>query len=84
MYPGVTLGGTSWKKGKRHPTIGDRVVVYAGATVLGGTTEVGHDSIVGGNVFLTSSLPPGSIVYSTNQLRIRSASDGFEAADFVI
>ena len=88
LYQGVTLGALSVAKGlagtKRHPTIGDRVVVYAGATVLGGETLVGEDSIVGGNVFLTSSVPPGTTVYSSNQLKIRTASEGFEAFDFVI
>jgi serine O-acetyltransferase len=62
LYQGVTLGGLSVRKAdadvKRHPTLGDRVVVYAGATVLGGDTEVGHDSVIGGNVWLTRSVPP--------------------------
>jgi serine O-acetyltransferase len=88
LYQGVTLGALSVAKSaagtKRHPTIGDRVVIYAGATVLGGDTVVGEDSIVGGNVFLTSSVPPGSIVYQTSQFRVRRVRDGFEDADFVI
>ncbi len=88
LYQGVTLGALSVAKSaagsKRHPTIGDRVVVYAGATVLGGDTVVGEDSIIGGNVFLTSSIPPGSIVYQTSQFRVRRVRDGFEDADFVI
>lgn len=88
LYQGVTLGALSVAKSaagtKRHPTIGDRVIVYAGATVLGGDTVVGADSIIGGNVFLTSSVPPGSLVYQTSQVRVRRARDGFEDADFVI
>jgi serine O-acetyltransferase len=64
LYQGVTLGGLSVRKGdasvKRHPTIGDRVVIYAGATILGGDTVVGHDSVIGGNVWLTRSVPPFS------------------------
>ena len=88
VYQGVTLGALSVAKGlagtKRHPTLGDRVVVYAGATVLGGETLVGEDSIVGGNVFLTSSVPPGTIVYSSNQLKIRTASEGFEAFEAAV
>ncbi len=88
LYQGVTLGALSVAKTaagtKRHPTIGDRVVIYANATVLGGDTVVGEDSIVGGNVFLTSSVPPGSIVYQTSQFRVRRVRDGFEDADFVI
>jgi serine O-acetyltransferase len=88
LYQGVTLGALSVAKSnagkKRHPTIEDRVVLYANATVLGGETVVGHDSVVGGNVWLTNSVPPYSLVYHTSQVRIRSVSDGFEAADFVI
>ena len=88
LYQGVTLGALSVAKSaagtKRHPTIGDRVVIYAGATVLGGDTVVGEDSIVGGNVFLTNGVPPGSIVYQTSQFRVRRTRDGFEDADFVI
>ena len=64
LYQGVTLGGVSVNKAdaskKRHPTIGDRVVIYSGATILGGETTVGHDSIIGGNVWLTRSVPPFS------------------------
>ena len=88
LYQGVTLGALSVAKtaagSKRHPTIGDRTVIYANATVLGGETVVGSDSVVGGNVFLTASVPPGSIVYQTTQSRIRRVRDGFEDSDFVI
>jgi len=88
LYQGVTLGALSVAKSaagtKRHPTIEDRVVLYANATVLGGDTVVGHDSVVGGNVFLTASLPPDSVVYQTSQVRVRRVRDGFEDADFVI
>ncbi|MBP1705102.1 MAG: serine acetyltransferase [Chloroflexi bacterium] len=88
LYQGVTLGALSVAKSaagaKRHPTIGDRVVLYANATVLGGDTVVGDDSIVGGNVFLTSSVPPNSTVYQASQVRVRRVRDGFEDSDFVI
>jgi serine O-acetyltransferase len=88
LYQGVTLGALSVAKSaagtKRHPTIGNRVVIYANATVLGGETLVGDDSVVGGNVFLTNSVPPDSIVYQSSQLRIRRVRDGFDDADFVI
>jgi serine O-acetyltransferase len=88
LYQGVTLGALSVAKSaagtKRHPTIGDRVVIYANATVLGGDTVVGADSIVGGNVFLTGSVPPGSLVHQASQVRVRRTVDGFEDADFVI
>ena len=66
LYQGVTLGAASVRKDlsriKRHPTIGHRVVIYSNATILGGDTEVGDDSIIGGNVWLTSSVPPRSVV----------------------
>ncbi len=67
VYQGVTLGALSVDKKdakvKRHPTIEDHVVIYAGATILGGKTRIGKGSVVGGNVWLTKSLPPDSRVY---------------------
>ena len=67
IYQGVTLGALSIDKKdaktKRHPSIHDNVVLYAGATILGGQTEIGHDSIIGGNVWLTKSVPPFSKLY---------------------
>lgn len=66
IYQGVTAGALSFPKdkhgrllrgGKRHPNIEDNVTIYAGATILGDIT-IGHDSIVGGNVWLTESVPP--------------------------
>ncbi len=88
LYQGVTLGALSVAKSaagtKRHPTIGDRVVIYANATVLGGDTTIGADSVIGGNVFLTSSVPAGSLVYQTSGYRVRRHDVGFDAADFVI
>jgi serine O-acetyltransferase len=67
IYQGVTLGALSVSKDdalkKRHPTIEDHVVVYAGATILGGETVIGHHSVVGGNVWLTRSVPPHSKIY---------------------
>ena len=61
IYQGVTLGGTSLDKGKRHPTVGDRVIIGAGAKVLGPIT-VGHDSTIGANAVLVKPVPPGSVV----------------------
>jgi serine O-acetyltransferase len=88
LYQGVTLGALSVVKElaghKRHPTIGDHVVIYANATVLGGDTVVGADSIVGGNVFITSSIAPGSVLYQTSRSRVRRADEGFDGIDFVI
>ena len=67
IYQGVTLGGLSVKKEdaskKRHPTIEDHVVIYAGASILGGDTVIGERSIIGGNVWLTKSVPPNTKVY---------------------
>lgn len=67
IYQGVTLGALSVSKDdasrKRHPTLEDHVVVYAGATILGGDTIIGHHSVVGGNVWLTRSVPPQSKIY---------------------
>jgi serine O-acetyltransferase len=73
LYQGVTLGAKSFPldengnpiKGiKRHPDIEDNVVIYAGATILGGDTHIGHDSVIGGNVWLTQSVPPYSTVFN--------------------
>ena len=61
LYHGVTLGGTSMSKGKRHPTIGDRVVFGAGAKVLG-AIEIGADSRIGANAVVVRSVPENSVV----------------------
>ena len=73
LYQGVTLGALSFEKDadgnlikgiKRHPDVEDNVVIYAGATILGGKTRIGHDSVVGANVWLVHSVPPNSKVYN--------------------
>ena len=61
LYHGVTLGGTTWNKGKRHPTLHDGVVVGAGAKVLG-PIEVGANARVGSNSVVTKAVPAGSTV----------------------
>ena len=61
LYQGVTLGGTSWSKGKRHPTLGDRVVVGAGAIVLG-PVHIEHDSRIGSSSVVIHDVPPLSTV----------------------
>ncbi|MGM0570612.1 serine O-acetyltransferase [Marinobacter sp.] len=61
LYQGVTLGGTSWNKGKRHPTIGNGVVVGAGAKILG-PFEVGEGAKVGSNSVVTKAVPAGATV----------------------
>jgi serine O-acetyltransferase len=80
LYQGVTLGALSFPRERggalvrgrrRHPTLEDDVVVYAGATILGGDTVVGRGSVVGGNVWLTASVPPGSrVTLAREQLAI--------------
>ena len=71
LYQGVTLGARSFeldengnpvKKIKRHPDIGNHVVIYANATILGGDTVIGDDCVIGGNTWLTHSVPAGSTV----------------------
>jgi serine O-acetyltransferase len=61
IYHGVTLGGTSLDKGKRHPTIGDRVVIGAGAKVLGNIT-IGADSRIGANAVVVRPAPENSVI----------------------
>lgn len=81
MYQGVTLGALSVDKkiakSKRHPTIEHDVVIYAQAVILGGKTIVGHHSIIGGNVWLTHSVPEYSVV-SQDQEAIVQSKEGFE------
>jgi serine O-acetyltransferase len=61
LYHGVTLGGTTWNKGKRHPTIEDNVVVGAGASILG-NIRVGHNSKIGSGSVVNRDVPPNSTV----------------------
>lgn len=69
IYQGVTLGALSLKdrcvcSEKRHPTIGNNVIIYANATVLGGKTVIGDGAIIGGNAFIIKSVPSGAKVIS--------------------
>ncbi|MEK8019411.1 MAG: serine O-acetyltransferase [Candidatus Parabeggiatoa sp.] len=61
LYHGVTLGGTSWQKGKRHPTLGNDVVVGAGAKVLGPIT-IGNGARIGSNAVVVKAVPDGATV----------------------
>jgi serine O-acetyltransferase len=61
LYHGVTLGGTSWKKGKRHPTLREHVVVGAGAKILGPIT-IGARTRIGANAVVVKDVPPDSVV----------------------
>lgn len=81
LYQGVTLGAKSFKTDesgnpvkdvKRHPNIGNNVVIYANATILGGDTFIGDGSVIGGNVWLTNSVPEGSkVYYSSNSSKTK-------------
>jgi serine O-acetyltransferase len=61
MYHGVTLGGTSWKKGKRHPTIEENVIIGAGAAILG-NIRIGQNSKIGSGSVVNRDVPPNSTV----------------------
>ena len=88
IYQGVTLGALQVKKElaavKRHPTVEDNVIIYSNATILGGKTVIGSDSIIGGNVWITSSVPSGSLVYHTNQIRIKPQNTDVYIPDYQI
>lgn len=81
LYQGVTLGALSVSKSEankqRHPIIEDRVVIYSNTTILGGKTRIGKDSIIGGNVWLTHSIEPNSIVFHQAQIKIKDNTDKF-------
>ena len=77
LYQHVTLGAKSFELGpdgnpvkgiKRHPDIGDRVVIYAGATILGGRTRIGSDCVIGGSVWLTPSVEAGKMVLPSSAI----------------
>ncbi len=86
LYQGVTLGALSFatdaegnlvRGTKRHPTIEDRVVIYANATILGGQTVIGHDSVIGSSVWLTQSVEPHTTVTMEKpKLRMRGGQNG--------
>ncbi len=83
LYHGVTLGAFSPRRGqtirgtKRHPTLGDDVTVYPGATILGGETAIGSGSVIGGNAYVTASVPPDSrVVPEPPQQQVRQRGRG--------
>jgi serine O-acetyltransferase len=88
IYQGVTLGakkferdadGSLRKGSKRHPTLGERVTVYAGATILGGDTVIGDGSVVAGGVFVTQSVPAGHLV-AAQKAQVRVLPHGEDPA----
>ncbi len=92
LYQGVTLGALSFatdadgslvRGTKRHPTIEDRVVIYANATVLGGATVIGHDSVIGSSAWVTRSVAPHTtVMLESPRLKIRGEKS--DALDWVI
>jgi len=95
LYQGVTLGALSFatdgdgnlvRGQKRHPTIEDRVVIYANATILGGATVIGHDCVIGSNVWLTRSVQPHTtVVLEKPKLRMRAEVEELKSDfDYVI
>ena len=77
IYQGVTLGALNKATAKpasqkrRHPTIEDNVIIYPGAAILGGNAVIGHDSIIGANVWITSKIPPNSLVSHKSEIVAR-------------
>ncbi len=86
IYQGVTLGALSFPKdergrvireAKRHPTVKDGVTIYANAIILGGETVIGENSVIGGSVFVTSTVPPNSVVtFKPPELRLKARGEG--------
>ena len=79
LYQHVTLGAKSFQVGedgtlvknvKRHPNLGNNVIVYAGATILGGDTFIGDNCVIGSNVWLTKSVPDGECVLNTHPTEV--------------
>lgn len=88
IYQGVTLGALTVSKDKaiekRHPTIEDDVVIYANATILGGNTTIGKGAVIGGNVWITNSIPSQSLVYHKSEIVIKNIQAFPEAMNFSI
>lgn len=88
IYQGVTLGALSVDKSlaskKRHPTIEEGVVIYAGSTILGGDTVIGRQSVIGGNTWIVESVEPYSVVYNKSTSRVRPAKEISGIIDFSI
>ncbi|MFN1218218.1 serine O-acetyltransferase EpsC [Chryseobacterium kwangjuense] len=88
LYQGVTLGALNVSKDKankkRHPNIEDHVIIYSGATILGGETTIARDSIIGGNVWITQNVPSSSLVYNKSEIKIKDNGPLPESLTFVI
>jgi serine O-acetyltransferase len=88
IYQGVTLGAQAVSKAlahtKRHPTLENDVVVYAHAVILGGDTRIGRGSLIGGNVWVTDSVPALSIVTRKNEVSVRPVSALDDVLNWII
>ena len=88
IYQGVTLGALSVSKEeaqkKRHPTIQDNVIIYANASILGGKTVIGKESIIGGNVWITNSIPSYSMVFNKSEIIVKTKNNFPESLNFSI
>lgn len=88
IYQGVTLGALYLEKKlsavKRHPTVEDNVVIYAGATILGGDTIIGRYSTIGGGAWVTKSVIPYSLVYNKIDVKIKTVRGFEEPNDYII
>ncbi|MEO9137928.1 MAG: serine acetyltransferase [Jatrophihabitans sp.] len=84
LYQSVTLGALVVQKSmqsKRHPTVEDDVIIYSGATILGGDTVIGAGARIGGNVWLTRSVPPGSFIATSAGVDRRRTPNGSTATE---
>jgi serine O-acetyltransferase len=88
IYQGVTLGALSVSKDKaeikRHPTIEDNVIIYANASILGGKTTIGKNSVIGGNVWLTESIPEKSLVFHKSEIIVKTKIEFQDIINFSI
>lgn len=88
IYQGVTLGALSVSKekagSKRHPSIGNFVTIYSGSTILGGKTNIGHHSVIGGNVWLTQSTEPHTVVLNKSEVYLKNNYQVQESISYVI
>ncbi|QCX53566.1 serine O-acetyltransferase EpsC [Elizabethkingia sp. JS20170427COW] len=88
IYQGVTLGALSVSKDKankkRHPTVEDQVIIYSGATILGGETIIGKGSVIGGNVWITQSVPSYSLVFHKSEIYIKDKYPISNSPNFII
>ena len=80
LYHGVTLGGRSPRRERRHPTIGDRVVIGTGAVVLG-AIEIGADSVIGAQAVVVHDAPPGSLLTGIPAVAVARGSVAASVAD---